>query len=558
MLDGLAPDIAPRLLIAIGGVAVAFLALIVVLIFLKRRNSPLFIKGGRAREHRLLVLDAAAVDAKRRLVLIKRDDTEHLIMIGGPTDIVIESGIGGTSREKPAAEAGVEEKKAVASEPRPAEVATLRAVDVPAESQRRPRPAPVAEPPPAARIVEPPVRAPVAARSAEPVRMPQADMRTVSAMGSVLYDETREPLSGKTPVEPVAAAPVTRQVADEAPVSMTARAENILDLARNRVLANPTQDDVAARNEEAIKALEAQLEASKAEAARAEAEQAEAARQQAARTEAARLEAERAEAARQEAERAEAERQEAARREAERAEAARLEAERAEAERAEAARMEAENARREAERAEAERLEAERAEAERAEAARVEAENARREAERVEAERREAERAEAARLEAERLAAARAEAIARFEAARRAQAEQRHVPQPYLEQASLVAEDTPSEDIQPVQAETPEITEEDTPEVRAETDDEVKSQERLASDFEKLLEAELEAGGILDGRPAPVVTAERREPTPGAPAVNPVQRDIQPITGATPGLSIEQDMARRLGEISLNKKTDAL
>jgi hypothetical protein len=548
MLDGLAPDIAPRLLIAIGGVAVAFLALIVVLIFLKRRNSPLFIKGGRAREHRLLVLDAAAVDAKRRLVLIKRDDTEHLIMIGGPTDIVIEIGIGGTSREKPAAEAVVEEKKAVASEPRPAEVATLRAVDVPAEPQRRLRPAPVAEPPPAARIVEPSVRAPVAARSAEPVRMPQADMRNVSAMGSVLYDETREPLSGKTPVEPVAAAPVTRQVADEAPVSMTARAENILDLARNRVLANPTQDDVAARNEEAIKALEAQLEASKAEAARAEAEQAEAARQQAARTEAARLEAERAEA----------ERQEAARREAERAEAARLEAERAEAERAEAARMEAENARREAERAEAERLEAERAEAERADAARMEAENARREAERVEAERREAERAEAARLEAERLAAARAEAIARFEAARRAQAEQRNVPQPYLEQASLVAEDTTSEDVQPVQAETPEITEDETPEVRAETDDEVKSQERLASDFEKLLEAELEAGGILDGRPAPVVTAERREPTPGAPAVNPVQRDIQPITGATPGLSIEQDMARRLGEISLNKKTDAL
>ena len=74
MLDGLVPDLAPRLLIAIGGVAVAFLVLIAVLLFLRRRNSPLFVKGGRAREHRLLVLDAAAVDAKRRLVLIKRDD----------------------------------------------------------------------------------------------------------------------------------------------------------------------------------------------------------------------------------------------------------------------------------------------------------------------------------------------------------------------------------------------------------------------------------------------------------------------------------------------------
>jgi len=33
------------------------------------------------------------VDARRRLVLIKRDNVEHLLMIGGPTDIVVESGI---------------------------------------------------------------------------------------------------------------------------------------------------------------------------------------------------------------------------------------------------------------------------------------------------------------------------------------------------------------------------------------------------------------------------------------------------------------------------------
>jgi hypothetical protein len=40
--------------------------------------------------------------------------------------------------------------------------------------------------------------------------------------------------------------------------------------------------------------------------------------------------------------------------------------------------------------------------------------------------------------------------------------------------------------------------------------------------------------------------------------VHPARRDTQPITGAVPGISIEQDMARRLGEISLNKKTDAV
>ena len=53
---------------------------------LRRRNAALFVRGGKNREPRLAVLDAAAIDTKRRLVLIRRDDVEHLIMIGGPTE----------------------------------------------------------------------------------------------------------------------------------------------------------------------------------------------------------------------------------------------------------------------------------------------------------------------------------------------------------------------------------------------------------------------------------------------------------------------------------------
>lgn len=49
--------------------------------------------NGRSRQPRLGVLDAFAVDARRRLVLIRRDNVEHLIMIGGPNDVVIESQI---------------------------------------------------------------------------------------------------------------------------------------------------------------------------------------------------------------------------------------------------------------------------------------------------------------------------------------------------------------------------------------------------------------------------------------------------------------------------------
>jgi hypothetical protein len=38
----------------------------------------------------LAVLDQAAVDKRRRLVLIRRDNVEHLILIGRATGVVIE------------------------------------------------------------------------------------------------------------------------------------------------------------------------------------------------------------------------------------------------------------------------------------------------------------------------------------------------------------------------------------------------------------------------------------------------------------------------------------
>src|SRR5262245_64134012 len=48
----------------------------------------------RARpEPRLGVIEQASVDARRKLVLIRRDGIEHLIMTGGPVDVVIETGI---------------------------------------------------------------------------------------------------------------------------------------------------------------------------------------------------------------------------------------------------------------------------------------------------------------------------------------------------------------------------------------------------------------------------------------------------------------------------------
>src|SRR5580704_17929939 len=47
----------------------------------------------RGRQPRLGVIDYASVDARRRLILVRRDNIEHLLMIGGPTDVVVEANI---------------------------------------------------------------------------------------------------------------------------------------------------------------------------------------------------------------------------------------------------------------------------------------------------------------------------------------------------------------------------------------------------------------------------------------------------------------------------------
>ena len=42
---------------------------------------------------RLKVVEVTPVDARRRLVLVRRDDTEHLILLGQSGELVVETGI---------------------------------------------------------------------------------------------------------------------------------------------------------------------------------------------------------------------------------------------------------------------------------------------------------------------------------------------------------------------------------------------------------------------------------------------------------------------------------
>ena len=82
--DGYAFKILFAFIVVFGVLA---LALWLVLRFRGRQLSN---DAGSGRQQRLAVLGQAVVDKRRRLVLIRRDNVEHLILIGGATDVVIE------------------------------------------------------------------------------------------------------------------------------------------------------------------------------------------------------------------------------------------------------------------------------------------------------------------------------------------------------------------------------------------------------------------------------------------------------------------------------------
>lgn len=162
------PEYAPAAMWTTIAVA-ALLLLIIILRLLRGLSSGTFVMGGRNRKARLAVMDATAVDANRRLVLVRRDDVEHLILIGGPTDVVVEQGIRppyAPRREEPAAAEQPRAQPPVAAEPASPVRTPVRPVEAPV-----PAPAPVSAP--AAMRQEPVVRSDAPPPMAAPVARPQ-------------------------------------------------------------------------------------------------------------------------------------------------------------------------------------------------------------------------------------------------------------------------------------------------------------------------------------------------------------------------------------------------
>ncbi len=206
--------------------------------------------GARGRPPRLAVFDYGSVDGRRRLILVRRDNVEHLMMIGGPTDVVVEAnivravaaprdlpgarptaGIEALPRAIPLPESGNGSSWPLAPEPagaRPA--ARLEPL-----SDELPRPfQPLGEPRPFQPHGEPrPQRNTLAALADELAPHPTPSRRapTARALPEEPHQEARGEIRGETrkaaPPPPPAAAP-GETTADQSLADMAARLESAL------------------------------------------------------------------------------------------------------------------------------------------------------------------------------------------------------------------------------------------------------------------------------------------------------------------------------------------
>ena len=146
------PDLhGPWLIVVAAIAALLILFLLYRFVFGHRLRVP---AGGRTRQPRLGLVDAFSLDGQRQLVLVRRDNVEHLIMIGGPTDVLVESQI------------------IRVSAPTSAAVTRDREVVTPVKAPPVAPPAPVAPPVSAPPAPPPPVERPVLQPAAATVMPP--------------------------------------------------------------------------------------------------------------------------------------------------------------------------------------------------------------------------------------------------------------------------------------------------------------------------------------------------------------------------------------------------
>jgi len=79
------------------------IGLILALAWIARRLGFMGRLAATGGKRRLAIVEVLPLDAKRRLVLLRRDGMEHLVLMGIGGDIVVESGIADRASGFPAA-----------------------------------------------------------------------------------------------------------------------------------------------------------------------------------------------------------------------------------------------------------------------------------------------------------------------------------------------------------------------------------------------------------------------------------------------------------------------
>lgn len=212
MLEWLEGIAGPQYVTAILWTLAALAALVAVLVIVRvvrRASSGTFVAGGRNRKTRLAVMDAAAVDSHRRLVLVRRDDVEHLLLIGGSNDIVVEQNIRllQPARRPPGPDAGAQPPR-----PRPPEAAP----PPPPAPQRQ-----VPPPPPHLRAAAP---QPVTQRPHEPI----SEIRTVPRPVAAPHTPVAPPPRASAPV------PARPKIDDDIDETLLHELEVTLDTERSK------------------------------------------------------------------------------------------------------------------------------------------------------------------------------------------------------------------------------------------------------------------------------------------------------------------------------------
>ena len=167
--------------------------------------------AARGRQPRLAVIDSAAVDGRRKLVIIRRDNVEHLLMIGGPSDVVVETnivrGAAVATRDAPARNGAPETMPRAMPMPDP--------TPWPLQPEPAPAPAPIQQ-----RAPRMPSDDAWQTSSAEPAVMPPPVPEVRPVRPADTLAGLAEELAG--PSEPVAARPVQVQPSQIQPARVAA------------------------------------------------------------------------------------------------------------------------------------------------------------------------------------------------------------------------------------------------------------------------------------------------------------------------------------------------